>query len=284
VTTKLTIAPAPPPGQFGRVLATVPGTKVAGEVRVRVVHKLPYKSDFSKIPEGRTPGGWVNTQGKFGVAKLPDGTFAVKKLAVNPNALLNRANAYIGMPDWHDYTIEGEMMGTKVGDDLPDGGIIANRYTLMLAGNRKELRLYDWEALPRIDKNLPMEFKPNVWYRLKLTVEAKGAGTHVRGKIWEADKPEPMAWTIEVDDPIGNTEGAPGLYAFATGIAPGKVGTETFFRSVAITPNKAPAEAKEKEAPKEKGPAKPPASAVPCGPPGIEYFEAPRLFPRLRRR
>ena len=43
--------------------------------------ELPYKADFSKVPEGRTPGGWVNTQGKFGVEKLPDGSFALKKLA-----------------------------------------------------------------------------------------------------------------------------------------------------------------------------------------------------------
>ena len=154
--TKLTIAPPPPPGQFGRVLATLPGTKIVGEARVRVVPKLPYKADFSKIPEGRTPGGWVNTQGKYAVAKLADGTFALKKLAVNPNALLNRANAYIGTPDMKDYTVEVEMMGTKVGDDLPDSGIVVNRYTFMLAGNRKVLRLVDWDALPRIDKNLPM--------------------------------------------------------------------------------------------------------------------------------
>ncbi len=288
VTTKLTIAPPPPPGQFGRVLATVPGTKIVGEVRVRVVHKLPYKADFSKIPEGRTPGGWVNTQGKYGVAKLPEGTFALKKLALNPNALLNRANAYIGMPDWKDYTIETEMMGTKAGDDLPDGGIIANRYTFMLAGNRKELRLVEWGALPRIDKNLPMEFKPNVWYRLKLTVEAKGAGTHVRGKIWEADKPEPKEWTIEVDDPIGNQEGAPGLYAFAPVSTPDpkEQRTETFFRSVAVTPNKTAAP-NDKETPREKNVPKPPEQtrAVSPAPLVIEYCEAPRrLFPRLRGR
>jgi outer membrane protein assembly factor BamB len=236
-TTKLTIAPAPPPGQFGRVLATIPGTKIVGEARVRVVPKLPYKADFSKIPEGRTPGGWVNTQGKFGVAKLPDGSFVLKKLAINPNALVNRANAYIGTPDMKDYTVETELMGKKDGVDLPDAGIIAGRYTFMLAGNRQELRLYEWEALPRIDKNLPMAFKPDVWYRLKLTVEKKGEGTLVRGKIWESDKPEPKDWTIEVEDPIGETNGAPGIYAFSPVCTP-KGGTETAFRWVSITPNK----------------------------------------------
>ncbi len=237
-TTKLTIQAAPPPGQFGRVLATLSGGKVVGEARVRVVPALPYKADFSKIPEGRTPGGWVNTQGKFAIVKLADGSFALKKLALNPSPLVARANAYMGMPDTRDYTIQADVMGTQVGGDLADAGIVANRYTLMFFGNNKLLRLVSWDALPRIEKNIPMEFKPNVWFRMKLTVEVKGDKALVRGKVWEADKEEPKEWTIEVEDPIGNKEGAPALYANATGIEPPKPGTEIFFKNVSVTPNK----------------------------------------------
>ncbi len=288
VTTKLTIAPAPPPGQFGRVLATLPGTKIVGEVRVRVVPKLPYKADFSKIPEGRTPGGWVNTQGKYAVAKLPDGTFVLKKTATNPNALVNRANAFFGTPDMKDYTVQVDMMGTKVGDDLPDGGIVVNRYTFMLAGNRKELRLYDWEALPRIDKNVAMAYKPGVWYRLKLTVELKASGTVVHGKVWEADKEEPKAWSLEVEDPIGNREGAPALYAFSPVNDPKTGGTETYFRNLIVTPNKGAAPAPSKETPKPEEAAKPMPAAVPmveCEPVEFVYYDYPRrLFGRLRCR
>ena len=31
---------------------------------------LPYTADFSKVPEGRTPAGWVNSQGKFAAVPL----------------------------------------------------------------------------------------------------------------------------------------------------------------------------------------------------------------------
>ena len=80
------------------------------------------------------------------------------------------------------------------------------------------------------------------------------AGTLVHGKIWEAGKDEPKDWTLEVEDPIGNQEGAPALYAFATGITAQKPGTETFFRNVTVTPNK---KRSGKEAPKEQGSVKP---------------------------
>jgi outer membrane protein assembly factor BamB len=284
VTTKLTVAPSPPPGQFGRVLATLPGGKVVGEARVRVVPKLPYKADFSKIPEGRTPGGWVNTQGKFGVVKLPDGSFALKKLAVNPSPLVARANAFIDVPETTDYTIQADVMGTKVGDDLPDMGLVANRYTLMFFGNNKLLRLVSWDALPRIEKNVPMALQAGTWYSMKLTVEVKGDKAIIRGKVWEAGKEEPKEWTLEVEDPVANKEGAPALYANATGINPPAAGTEVFFKNVSVTPNKAAATGEKKDAPKPEEAARP-VPAASSYPVAVDYFEAPRrLFGRLRCR
>jgi len=91
---------------------------------------------------------------------------------------------------------------------------------------------------------------------------------------------------MEVEDPIGHKEGAPALYAFATGITE-KPGTETFFRNVAVTPNKAPAPPKEKEAPKEPEAARPAPAApvIECQPAAIVVCDPPRrLFPRLRGR
>jgi hypothetical protein len=37
----------------------------------------------------------------------------------------------------------------------------------------------------------------------------------VRGKAWPAGEPEPATWMIEKIDPIGNKEGAPGIFAAA---------------------------------------------------------------------
>ncbi len=55
---------------FGVVVATADG--LTARARVRVVPKLPYTQDFEKVPEGRTPAGWVNSQGKFVVEKRDD--------------------------------------------------------------------------------------------------------------------------------------------------------------------------------------------------------------------
>ena len=104
--------------------------------------------------------------------------------------LVARGNGYIGMPDLTDYTIESDVMGTKVGDDLPDMGVVANRYTLVLAGNIQKLRITSWDALPRIDRTINFSWQPNVWYRLKLTVEVKGDTAIAKGKCWQRGQPE----------------------------------------------------------------------------------------------
>jgi hypothetical protein len=237
--TKLTVGKPPmaPANQFGRVVAKV-GDRT-GYGRVRVAAALPFKADFTKVPEGRTPGGWVNTAGKFTVAKLPDGTVVLRKLNVNPSPLVSRAHAFIGLPHCTDYTIEADVQGSKVRADMPDIGIDANRYTLMLAGNTQQLRLVSWDALPRIDKTIDFPWKPGEWYSLKLTVKVEGGKAVVRGKAWSRDAGEPKEWTVEVVDSTPNKDGAPALYAYSAGIlGPGQPGTEIYFTNVKITPNK----------------------------------------------
>jgi hypothetical protein len=238
-TTRLTAAKAPP-GQFGRVVASLTG--LTGYARVRVAPVLPYAVDFAKVPEGRTPGGWVNTQGKFAVKALPGGTKVLAKRNDAPSPLIARAHAYIGMPDLTDYTIEADVQGTKVRTDLPDMGISANRYTLLLAGNLQQLRLISWEADPpagRINKTIDWAWKPGAWYHMKLRVDVKGDKAVARGKVWPRGAKEPDQWTVEVEDPCPNREGSPSLYGYATGIlGPDSPGTEIYYDNVRITPNK----------------------------------------------
>jgi outer membrane protein assembly factor BamB len=241
--TKLTVAKAPP-GQFGRVVCKL--GELTGEARIRVAPVLPLTADFSKVPEGRTPGGWVSTQGKFAVVDK-DGKKMLKKLAVNPSPLVARANAFMGMPNLTDYTIEADLMGTKVGDDLPDMGIVANRYHLMLWGNTQQLRLVSWDALPRVDKTIAWPWKPNVWYHLKLTVEQDGGKATVRGKVWQGSQPEPKDWTVEFVDPVPNKEGSPALYGYAAGILENRPGTDIFYDNVKVTPNKKTSASSRKE-------------------------------------
>lgn len=232
----LKVAPAPP-AQFGRVVAKF--GKLSCEARVRVVPNLPYKPNFANIPDGRTPGGWINCAGKYAMVPY-EGRKVLKKLAVNPSPLVSRANAYITLPDAKNYMIESDVLGTKVRDDLPDMGLIANRYTLMLAGNTQQLRLVSWDALPRVDKSIAFPWKQGVWYRMKLTSQMDGTALLVRGKVWPREAIEPDAWTVEFRDTVPNSEGSAAIYANATGILEGKVGCEVLFENVNISPNKTP--------------------------------------------
>lgn len=231
----LKVAPAPP-AQFGRVVAKL--GKMSCETRVRVVPNLPYKPNFANIPEGRTPGGWINCAGKFAMVPY-EGRKVLKKLAVNPSPLVSRANAYITLPDARDYTIEADVLGTRVRSDLPDMGLVANRYTLMLAGNTQQLRLVSWDALPRVDKSIAFPWKEGVWYRMKLTTQVEGTSLLVRGKVWPRDEKEPEAWSVDFKDPVPNTQGSAAIYANATGILDGKVGCEVLFENLGIQAAKA---------------------------------------------
>lgn len=223
------------PEQAGLVVATADG--ISGKARVRVVPALPYKQDFERIPEGRVPPDWVNCAGKFAVQKKGDSNVLVK-LANTSNSVLARANAYIGTPSMTDYTIEADVLGKKKGDDMPDLGIVANRYTLMLTGTQQSLRIISWEALPRVDKTIGWPWKPDVWYRMKLTVDVQGEKAVVRGKVWPRDQAEPKDWTIEFTDPTPNKEGCPALYGWATGATDTEKGAEIYYDNVSITPNK----------------------------------------------
>jgi outer membrane protein assembly factor BamB len=234
--TKLTVG-SMPPAQFGRVVAKM--GSLTAYARVRVAPILPYSPDFSRIPQGRTPGGWINCQGKYSIGTMKDGTIALKKRNDAPSPLVARAHAYIGLPTMTGYTIQADMQGTKLHADLPDMGVGANRYDLVLVGNTQQLRIISWDALPRIDRTISYPWKPEVWYRLKLTVEVQGGKAIARGKVWPRDQEEPKEWTVTVEDPTPNTEGAPCLYGLSTGIqGPRSPGTEIWYTNVKLTPNK----------------------------------------------
>jgi hypothetical protein len=242
--------PADVPAQAGVVAAKV--GKLVGRARVRVAPVLPIIQDFEKIPVGAIPGGWINVGGKFTIVEQ-DGTRCLKKLANNSNPLLARAYAYIGMPTLSDYTIEADLMGTEKRRFLPDMGVVNSRYTLTLDGSKQRLLLRTWEArkapgeeIPgRLNAKVDFPWKPNVWYHFKLKVSYDNGKALCQGKVWVKGEKEPEAWTIQVEDPIPNREGSPGLYGYAYGIPPTaeaaarNPGAEVFYDNVKVTSNQA---------------------------------------------
>ena len=92
-------------------------------------------------------------------------------------------------------------------------GITAQRYSLVLYGTSQRLKLESWEPETTRTVTVPFAWKPDTWYRLKLRVEnAANGAVRVQGKAWPVGQPEPAAWTIDKLDPIGNRQGAPGLF------------------------------------------------------------------------
>jgi outer membrane protein assembly factor BamB len=230
-----------PAAQQGYIEAEWKGLKA--KARVRVAPTLPYAEDFDKIPEGAVPAGWVNCQGKFLVRKLSDGNQVLAKVTNNDNPLIARGPCFLGTPDMANYTIESDVYGGKVdtggprGVWLPDVGIGACRYTLLLAGQTQKLRLVSWDAMPRVDAWIDYSWSPDTWYRLKLMAQTTGGKAKLFGKVWRKGGNEPEKWTLEYADPTPNLEGAPFLYGYVLGHLGASPGTDVFFDNVRVTPN-----------------------------------------------
>jgi len=215
--------------QAGLVKATVGG--VTGTARVRVIPPLPLKEDFEAVAEKEVPNHWINTRGKF-VVRAVEGNKVLVKTADNPFAFIKRTRPYFGSPDWAEYTVEADVRAMERRRVMGDLGIVAQRYSLVLFGAHQRIELQSWQPETARTTRDTFEWKPDVWYRLKLRVEKMPDGkVRARGKVWPRDQQEPQAWTIERIDPIGNLKGAPGLYADVPPAA------EIFFDNISVYPN-----------------------------------------------
>jgi outer membrane protein assembly factor BamB len=203
-----------PQEQAGTIKATVGA--ISGEARARVVHPLPWTETFDSYADGAVPAGWVNAAaGKFSVTTL-DGQKVLTKAA--DNTIFKRIRAFIGPVDLSNYTFEADVRGTTRRRQMTDIGITAQRYSLVLYGNRQQLKLEPWEPETMRSATVPFVWKPDTWYHLKLRVENLPDGkVQVRGKAWETGQPEPAAWLIDKTDPVGlgHRHGAPGFFVDA---------------------------------------------------------------------
>jgi hypothetical protein len=212
--------------QAGNVKATVGG--VSGVARVRVIPPLPWSENFDSFAPKTVPTHWINTTGKFEVREI-EGNKVLVKLADNP--FTKRARAFLGFSDLKDYTVEADVLATEKRRQMGDGGIVAQRYSLILFGNHQRLELESWQPETARTVKVPFAWKADTWYRLKLRVENLADGkVRVRGKAWPASEAEPAQWTVERVDPIPNLQGSPGIYADAP--------FEVFFDNLKVTSNK----------------------------------------------
>ena len=212
----------------GAVVASYGDVKAVA--RIRVLQKLPFTEDFERFEPGTVPPTWVGAPLRTVIEKL-DGNIVLKKREDNPRS--QRATVFIGAPDLSGYTIEADVMGKRVKRQLPDMGLVAHRYFLELQGNRQRLAVVTWRAQPRINQSVPFRWQEGRWYRMKMHVEVRDGTAIIRGKAWPKGEPEPEDWLIEVTDPIGNAEGAPGIYGFAPNIT-ATPGSPVYFDNVKV--------------------------------------------------
>jgi outer membrane protein assembly factor BamB len=195
--------------QAGVIKATVGG--LTGEARARVAHPLPWTENFDSYADGAIPPGWANTvPGRLVVATL-DGQKVLQKEPLN--TIFQRGRTFIGPTNWSNYTFQADVRAPQRRRQMADVGVTAQRYTLVLYGTTQQLKLEPWEPETQRTVTVPFAWKPDTWYRLKLRVENLPNGqVRARGKAWAATDQEPADWMIDKTDPIGNQEGAPGLF------------------------------------------------------------------------
>ena len=200
---------ADPVEQAGTIKATVGA--LSGEARARVVHPLPWTETFDAYADGAVPAGWINAvTGKFTVTTV-DGEKVLQKAP--DNTILKRLRAFIGPTDWSNYTFEADVRSNTRRRQMADIGITAQRYSLVLYGNSQQLKIESWEPETERTSTVKFPWKADAWYHLKLRVENLSDGkVQARGKAWPTGEAEPPQWSVEKLDPIGNRQGAPGLF------------------------------------------------------------------------
>ena len=220
-------APPGSPALAGSVKATLGG--LSGSARLRVLPPLPWNEDFESYAPDSVPLHWVNATGKYAVRDL-EGNKVLVKLPTNL-PFVRRARTIIGPQDWSNYTVQADVRAIERRRQMGDGGVVAQRYSLILFGAHQRVKLEAWQPETERTVQVPFAWKGDTWYRMKLEVQnLPGGKVRARGKVWSAAEAEPQDWLVERIDPIGNTRGSSGLY----GDAP----FDIYYDNLKITANK----------------------------------------------
>jgi hypothetical protein len=213
--------------QGGTVTAKAAGLE--GKSQVRVMPAIPYEDDFTSYGPKGIPAGWPAIRGRYEVSD-EDGENTLYKSSANLRS--QKTTIYFGAPDASNYEIQIDVIGDEQARRMPDVGLISHRYTLDMQGNKQKLMVRTWTSeVDRFSKVVSFRFDPDVWYTMKLRVEPtkENGPTKVMAKVWKRDDPEPDAWTLEAEDPIGNAHGSPGIYGYAL--------ADIHYDNLKVTPN-----------------------------------------------
>lgn len=220
----------------GTIIARADGQEAT--VRVRVAPDGPFREDFESYAADGVPPGWIGVSGGKTRIVEKDGSKVLMKQASRerPAPAFLRVMMFPTAPQPIGYTVSADLLGTPKGErSLPDMGLLNARYELTLMGKSQELRLATWSSIPRLQKDVKFEWKPDTWYRAKFEVKLDGTRAVARGKVWPRGEAEPSAWQIELVDERPNLEGSPGLYGFSPGTTPSSDGEEIYYDNIEVT-------------------------------------------------
>jgi outer membrane protein assembly factor BamB len=213
----------------GQLKATVGG--VTGISRIRVIPAFPFSEDFTNVAVDKAPSYWLNTDGtpiKYSVREMDGNKVLVKK---PDNGIFKRTRSPLSGANVSDYTIEADVRAVEKRRQMGDAGVVAQRYELVLFGNKQKIELRSWQIEEGRTFSKPFAWKADTWYRLKLQVEnLPGGKTRARGKAWPVSETEPSDWLIEWTDPVGNRIGSAGIFVDS--------GNELYIDNIKVTPNK----------------------------------------------
>ncbi len=176
---------------------------------------------------GESPGAGIELVVNRGSREI-DGNGVMVKIKTIPKG--TRSQSWMGHTDFHDYTIQADVLGAEKNGKVPDIGLIGQRYTLDMMGASQQLQIRTWPPQLRMAQSIPFSWKPNVWYTLKLRASVEEGKAVLRGKAWPRDEQEPEEWLVEATDDSPNLYGSPGLFGNAKD-------AEIFYDNVQLTRN-----------------------------------------------
>ncbi len=192
-------------------MLTAKSGELTSTARIRVIPPLPWKFDFE---DGKVPPVWIGADYRHKPIEV-EGEKALVKVSTIPKG--TRSQAWMGWTTLHDYTVQADFFAKDKAGQLPDLGLINQRYTLDMQGT-KNLQIRSWTSRLelRFAKTIPFEWTSGTWYTMKFQSEYKDGQATLRGKVWKRGEAEPTEWTIEATDATPNVQGSPGLFGNAT--------------------------------------------------------------------
>ena len=200
-----------PVDQAGLIKAT--RRRAAPARRARASSRpLPWNETFDGYADGAAPPGWAIVTGSaLSVATL-DGQKVLQKAPLD--TIFKRVRAFIGPTTWSNYTFEADVRAAERRRQMGDIGITAQRYSLVLYGNVAAAEARAVGAGDDADGHgaVRVEAGHLVSPEAARREPAERPGARARQGVAAVGEPEPAAWMIDKIDPIGNRQGAPGLF------------------------------------------------------------------------